>query len=76
MMSTTSDLRSLSDQELLSRLEENRHELFTLRFRHATGQLENTSRLGSLRREIARMTTLLREREIAAAEALEAHANG
>ena len=75
-MANTKDLRSLTDQDLLSRLEENRQELFNLRFRHATGQLENTSRLGWLRRDIARMTTLLREREIAAAEALEAHANG
>lgn len=75
MMANTADLRSLSDQELISRLDDNRQELFTLRFRHATGQLENTSRLGALRREIARMTTLLREREIAAAEAMEANAN-
>ncbi len=75
-MANTKDLRSLTDQDLISRLEENRKELFNLRFRHATGQLENTSRLGWLRRDIARLTTLLREREIAAAEALEANANG
>lgn len=74
-MAKNSDLRTLTDHDLLTRLDENRQELFNLRFRHATGQLENTSRLGSLRREIARMATLLREREIAAADAMEADAN-
>jgi large subunit ribosomal protein L29 len=67
-------LRELSDEELASRLAEARQELFNLRFQHATGQLDNTARLGQVRREIARIQTLLREREIAAAEALAARA--
>jgi large subunit ribosomal protein L29 len=67
-------LRQLSDEELTSRLAEARQELFNLRFQHATGQLDNTARLGQVRRDIARMETLLREREIAAAEALAAQA--
>jgi large subunit ribosomal protein L29 len=64
------ELRDLDDDQLVSRLAETRQELFNLRFQHVTGQLDNTARLGELRRDIARMTTLLREREIAAAEAL------
>jgi large subunit ribosomal protein L29 len=44
--------------------------MFNLRFQHATGQLENTTRLGELKREIARVHTLQREREISAAEAM------
>jgi large subunit ribosomal protein L29 len=67
-------LRELSDEELASRLAEARQELFNLRFQHATGRLDNTARLGQVRREIARILTLLREREIAAAEALAARA--
>lgn len=67
-------LRELSDEELASRLAEARQELFNLRFQHATGQLDNTARLGQVRREIARIQTLLREREISAAEALAARA--
>jgi large subunit ribosomal protein L29 len=57
---------------LVSRLAEAKQELFNLRFQHATGQLDNHTRLGQVRRDVARIQTLLREREIAAAEALEA----
>ncbi len=64
------ELRELPDHELLERLGESRRELFNLRFQLATGQLENSSRLGLVRREIARLSTLVREREIAAAESL------
>ncbi len=73
MASTTpaSELRSLGDAELVTRLAESKQELFNLRFQNVTGQLENSSRLSLVRREIARINTLLREREIAAAEALE-----
>jgi large subunit ribosomal protein L29 len=46
--------------------------MFNLRFQHVTGQQDNYARLGQVRRDIARMATLLREREIEAAEALEA----
>ena len=49
-----------------------KEELFNLRFQNATGQLDNTARLGQVRKDIARIETLLRAREIAAAEALTA----
>ena len=71
-MTTASELRELSDDELVTRLGESKAEAINLRFQHVTGQLDNTSRLGDLRRDVARINTLLREREIAAAEALEA----
>jgi large subunit ribosomal protein L29 len=71
-MPTTAELRELSDDELVTRLSEAKAEAFNLRFQHVTGQLDNTARLGDLRRDVARMNTLLREREIAAAEALAA----
>jgi len=63
------ELRELHDEELENRLAEASTELFNLRFQHVTGQLDNYSRLSELRREVARVNTLLREREIAAAEA-------
>jgi large subunit ribosomal protein L29 len=63
------EYRLLSDTELVERLGEARRELFNLRFQLATGQLENSARLGEVRRDIARLSTFLREREIAAAEA-------
>ena len=53
---------------LEQRLAEAKQELFNLRFQNATGQLDNTASLGSTRREIARITTELRAREIEAAE--------
>ena len=64
-------LRALGDTELLDRLGEARAELFNLRFQNATGRLENSARLRDLRKEVARIHTLLREREIEAAEAAE-----
>ena len=64
-------LRALGDTELLDRLGEARTELFNLRFQNATGRLENSARLRDLRKEVARIHTLLREREIEAAEAAE-----
>jgi len=65
---TTSELRELNDGELIQRLLEAKEEHFNLRFQHATGQLDNTARLGDVRRNIARLQTLIREREIRAAE--------
>jgi large subunit ribosomal protein L29 len=65
-------LRALGDTELVERLGEARAELFNLRFQNATGRLENSARLRDLRKEVARINTLLREREIEAAEAAEA----
>ncbi len=72
--SRVTELREMSDDELVTRLTEARQELFNLRFQHVTGQLDNYSRLGQLRKDIARIETLLRENEIAAAEAAEADA--
>ena len=65
------EVNSLDDPQLVEFVGRAREELFNLRFQHATGQLENTTRLNVLRKDIARINTLLREREIAAAEALE-----
>ncbi len=72
--SRITELREMTDDELVTRLGEARQELFNLRFQHVTGQLDNYSRLGQLRKDIARIETLLREDEIAAAEAAEAEA--
>ncbi len=69
-MAKPKELWDLDDDQLEERLTEARHELFNLRFQHVTGQLDNHARLGQVRREIARISTVLREREIAAAEAL------
>jgi len=59
-----SELRDLSLDELETRLAETQEELFNLRFQNATGQLDNYRRLGILRRDIARLHTLLRERQL------------
>jgi large subunit ribosomal protein L29 len=64
------EMRLLGDHELLERLTESRRELFNLRFQMATGQLDNSSRLSAVRQDIARLSTFVREREIAQAEAL------
>lgn len=64
------ELRELNDAELSNRLREFREELFNLRFQNATGQLDNTTRLNDVRKDIARCETLLRQREIEAHEAL------
>jgi large subunit ribosomal protein L29 len=57
-------LRDLSREELLTKEMELRQELFNLRFQHATRQLENTARIPQVRKEIARVLTVLREREL------------
>jgi len=61
----------LDDGSLIDRVRETRDELFKLRFQLATGQLSNYARIGQVRREIARLETELRAREITAAEALQ-----
>ena len=71
-MMDAKELRELSDAELVEAHAEAKQELFNLRFQLVTGQLDNSTRLRHVRREIARITTLLREREIEAAEAAEA----
>jgi large subunit ribosomal protein L29 len=58
------DLRTLEDDELVSKLRESKEELFNLRFQAATGQLENHGRLRAVRKEIARIYTVMREREL------------
>jgi large subunit ribosomal protein L29 len=67
----TLNARELGDVELLEKLAEEKDRLFKLRFQLATGQLENTARLTRTKRDIARLNTELRAREIAAAEAAE-----
>jgi large subunit ribosomal protein L29 len=68
-MTTIAELRELENDELLIRLAEAKQELFNLRFQLVTGQLDNYSRLGQVKRDIARAETLLREREISSADA-------
>ncbi len=68
------EVRDLNDDELLTRLAEAKQELFNLRFQNVTGQLDNSARIGHVRRVVARIETILRQREIAAAEATETEA--
>ena len=58
------ELRELNDEELIEKLRESKEELFNLRFQMATGQLNNNRRLRIVRQEIARVYTVLREREL------------
>jgi large subunit ribosomal protein L29 len=58
------DLRQLADDELVGKLREAKEELFNLRFQAATGQLDNHGRLKAVRKDIARIYTLMREREL------------
>jgi large subunit ribosomal protein L29 len=60
----TAELRELHDDELETRLREAKEELFNLRFQMATGQLDNNRRLRTVRRDIARIYTILHEREL------------
>jgi large subunit ribosomal protein L29 len=60
-----SELRELSEDELETRLAETKEELFNLRFQNATGQLDNYRRLAQLRRDVARLNTIIRERQLA-----------
>ena len=62
--SRTNDLRELGDEELVTTLREAKEELFNLRFQVATGQLDNNRRLQTVRRDIARIYTVMREREL------------
>lgn len=62
-----SEVRELSDKELQEKIRELKDELFNLRFQMATGQMENTMRLKEVRKSIARVKTVMRERELAAA---------
>ncbi len=65
-MTKPAELRALDDSDLNQRLVEARQELFNLRFQLATGRLDNVSRIGTLRREVARLLTLQGERTVKA----------
>jgi large subunit ribosomal protein L29 len=64
-MTSASELRNLQIGELATKLDDSHQELFNLRFQKATGQLANTSRRKQVRKDIARIKTILRERELA-----------
>lgn len=61
---TNKEIRELSNEEILSKIEDAKEELFNLRFKQATGSLEKPSRITELRKLVARMKTILREREL------------
>ena len=63
-MTKMEELRKLSTEDLNKKIKENKEELFNLRFQQATGNLEKPSRLRDLRREVAKMKTIIREREL------------
>ena len=69
MAGKKNDLAELSLGELIDELRATKQEALNLRFRNATGQLENTAEISKVRKQIARINTLIREREIVAAEA-------
>ncbi len=62
----SNELIKLTTEEMLKKIESNKEELFNLRFEQATGNLEKPSRIKDLRKEIARMKTIIRERELGA----------
>ena len=66
---TSNRLADMNLTELIDELRLTKHEALNLRFRNATGQLDNTAEITRVRRQIARINTLIRQREIAAAEA-------
>ena len=70
-MPKTESPRELNDDELETALAEAKAELFNLRFQHVTGKLDNYARINVVRKNVARYLTILREREIALAEAEE-----
>ena len=59
-----SEVHNLKDAELVTKLVDAKQEAFNLRFRHATGELENTARLGQAKRDVARLLTVARARGI------------
>ncbi|MCE7005735.1 50S ribosomal protein L29 [Kibdelosporangium philippinense] len=61
---TATEMRELTEEELVLRLREAKEELFNLRFQMATGQLDNNRRLRTVRRDIAKIYTVMREREL------------
>ena len=75
-MSAVSEFRELDDDELGNKLVESRKELFNLRFQAATGRLDNNARVTQVRRDIARLLTVQRAREIELAESEDAAGPG
>jgi len=73
-MAKKQDLTELSDADLLDLLDETKDESLNLRFQHVTGQLDNFKRIGTVRKQVARIKTELRMREIHAAETQAAEA--
>ena len=69
---SAAELRALDAESLEEKLRDAKEELFNLRFQNATGQLDNTARLKTVRREIARIYTVIRERELGIIEAVDA----
>ena len=61
---TNQEIRELTNEEIVKKIEEYKEELFNLRFSQATGTLEKPARIKELRRLVARMKTILREREL------------
>ncbi|PIE34761.1 MAG: 50S ribosomal protein L29 [Ilumatobacter coccineus] len=68
-MARKQPLAEMDLTELIDELRQTKHEALNLRFRNATGQLDNTAEIRKVRRQIARINTYIRQREIAAAEA-------
>lgn len=66
------EIRELSDEQLVEKLKENRAELFNLRFQMATSQLDNTARVKNVKKDIARLLTEQRARQIAAENSADA----
>jgi len=64
MVNNVKDIKNLSNEELVKKIAECKEELFNLRLSQATGNLEKPSRIRDLRKQVARMKTLLREREL------------
>ena len=71
-VTTAAELRSVSAEDLETKLAEAKEELFNLRFQNATGQLDNTARLRAVRKDIARIYTVMRERELGIVEEVQA----
>ncbi len=60
----TKDIKELTKEELLKRKKDLKEEMFNLRFQHSTGQLENTARMRVIKRDVARLETILRQKEL------------
>ena len=59
------DMRKMTTEEIMAKIKESKEELFNLRFQQATGNLEKPSRIKELRHQVARLKTVIRERELA-----------